>query len=385
MVRSLASVVLLCFALNSGPLRAQQPVPPLPLNENAALSYWTAFALLPPIDDQLRRKIVSCAAGDVPVDNDLRELVKEGENSLKYLHRGAKIGPCGWGIAFEYGPYAYLPHLGKARELARLALLRARMRFESGQVDGAMDDTIAAIQLSRDAGQEGVIVLLNVVVGFAMETEAIKTVSNSLHLLNPSQRDQFARRLEQIEPKLDMAAALRGEKDVFVGWLVREVEGGGSQDRILDLASGDVDERIIQRVRDASQEAWVGWAKALDAIYDTCYGFMSLPPDEVNTKFGEYVAQLRDEEIGNPLAELFLPALGGARLTEAAYETQKTMLRASFALFAGDHGALDRPEYRDPFGDGPFQWKRVEGGSELISDLNKGGQPIKLFIRGLAR
>ena len=385
MLRSIVSVVSLCFALNIGAIQAQQPVPSNPLNTNAALSYWTAFALLPPIDDQLRKRIASCTSGDAPVDEELRELVKESGNSLNYLHRGAQVEPCGWGIAYEYGPYAYLPHLGKARELALLALLRARIRFESGQVDEAMDDTIAAIQLSRDAGQKDEIVLLNVVVGIAIETEAIKMIAQSLHLLDSSQREQFARRLGQIEPKLDMAVALEGEKNVFAGWMVRETERGGSRDRILDLVSEDVDERIIKRVRDASQEELKKWALELSAFYDTCNGFMPLPPEEVDTRFGEFVAELGEEENANPLAELFLPALGGARLTEAAFETRKTMLRASFALFEGDQGTLDRPEYRDPYGDGPFQWNRVEGGSELISDLKKGGQPIKLFFPGLAR
>ena len=112
---------------------------------------------------------------------------------------------------------------------------------------------------------------------------------------------------------------------------------------------------------------------------------MSLPPEDVNLRFGELVDRLGDDESSNPLAKLFLPALGEARLTEAVFETRKSMLRASFALFADGQNALRRPEFRDPFGDRAFQWAGADGGSELVSDLIKDGQPIKLFIRGLDR
>ena len=44
---------------------------------------------------------------------------------------------------------------------------------------------------------------------------------------------------------------------------------------------------------------------------------------------------------------MFLPALGGARLTEAVYITRSTMLNTAFALFKDGPDALDRPANRD--------------------------------------
>lgn len=383
MARTPALIALLCCTFNCGPLAAQKPLRLEPLNQNAALSYWQAFALLPPIDDEMRKRLASCVAGEAPVDDDLRKLVDSSTNSLTYLYRGARIESCGWGVASENGPYAYLPHLSKARELARVALLRARIRFEAGQVDGGIDDSIAAIQLGRHAGQEGVIVLINILVGFAIESEAIGTIADSLHLLSQAQRNKFARRIDQIQPTLDMTTALQGEKDVFLGWMIRQLESGGSKDLILDLVSGDVDERITNRVNKASQEELLKWARDLGAIYDTGFGIMSLSPDEAMQKADELAAQLGDETTGNPLGELFLPSFGAARQAEAVFVTRKTMLKAAFALFGSDLSVLNRPAYRDPFGDGPLELKRVEGAAELVSDLKRGGEPIKLRVPGL--
>lgn len=384
MPRSIAIVALACLTLTGRNLPAQNPLPINPLNQNAALSYWQAFALLPQIDDEMSKRLSSAACSKSAVDDDLHELIDSSENALQYLHRGARTQACGWGIANENGPYAYLPHLSKARQLALVALLRARIRFDAGQADEGIDDTIAAIQLGRHAGQEGVVVLINILVGFAIETQAIETIAAALHTLSRAQRETFQQRLSQIRPALDMKAALQGEKDVFLGWLIREIESGRSGEAIPALVSGDTDQRITSRVKNASQEQLLVWAKALGGVYDTGCGFMSLSPQDAMTKEKELVAQLGDTTTGNPLGELFLPSFGSARRAEASFLTSKKLLEAAFAVFDGDQAALNRPACLDPFGDGPFELKRVEGGAELVSDLRRGDDPIKLHIPGLA-
>lgn len=384
MAQTVALTTLVCFTLMSGTLMAQKPLPVDPLDNNAALSYWQAFALLPPIDDKTRERMASIMRGDSAVDDDMRKLVAASDNSLVFLYRGASIESCGWGLAFETGPYAYLPHLGKARELSRIALIRARIRFEAGQVEEGMNDTIAAIQLARHAGQDGVIVLINILVGFAIESEAIETIVDSLHRLNQQQRNEFEQRIDQFQPGIDMKAALQGERDVFLGWLIREIESDRSRDRILELASESAEPRTIARVKQASPEQLLDWAKEMGLLYDAVIAAMS-QPDETIATAERLEAQITDQLARNPLAEMFLPAYGPARLAGKRFVTKRTQLAAAFALFRSGPSALDREALRDPFGDGPFQLKRIDDGAELISDLKRGDTPVKLQIPGLPK
>lgn len=384
MARTIALTTLVCFTLMCGTLMAQKPLPLHPLDNNAALSYWQAFALLPPINDKTREQMASIMRGDSAVDDNIRKLVAASDNSLFFLHRGASIGSCGWGLAFETGPYAYLPHLGKARELSRIALIRARIRFEAGQMEEGMNDTIAAIQLGRHAGQDGVIVLINILVGMAIESEAIETIVDSLQHLNQQQRNEFEQRINQFQPAFDMKVALQGERDVFLGWLIREIESDRSRDRIRELASDSAEPKTIARVKLASPEQMLDWAKEMGVLYDAVIAAMS-EPDETIAAAENLDAQITQEVASNPLCEMFLPAFGPARLAGKRFVTKRAQLTAAFALFESGPSALDRAALRDPFGDGPFQLKRLDDGAELISDLKRDDKHIKLQIPGLPK
>lgn len=385
MKRHLLIVVMLSLIFMGRLTSAQDPLPVDPKSHNAALSYWQAFALLPRIEGDVRKRLLPAASGESPVDDELRKLVASSEVSLRYLHRAVKIDACAWGIAYETGPYAYMPHLSKARELARVALLRARIRFENGDVDDAIEDLLATVQLGRHAGQEGVIVLINILVGFAIESQAIESTAFSLHRMDNAQRKKFQRRLEQIEPKLDMQQALRGEKDVFVGWLIREIENNREKDAILNLVTGDMEEAVVSRVKAASHEQLLQYAKDLSGIYDTGFGFMSLSPEVAIEQAEKLGVRLRDEETGNPLGALFLPSFGAARRAEATFMTRQALLNAAFAMALESDEVLKRPEHRDPFGDGPFQMKHVNQDLELISKMKLGDQPVTLKLPALGK
>lgn len=378
-------VVVLGLALHQLPLQAQDLAAAGELDQNAALSYWQAFALMPPIDEALRKQLAEAASGEGEISEDLQQLIADSENALKYLHRGGRCESCSWGIASEEGPYAYLPHLAKARELSRAALLRARIRIEAGQVDQAIDDIVATVQLGRRAGQEGVIVLINILVGMAIEAQAIENLAHTMHLLDQDHRDLLARRLQEVQPALNMEAAIRGEKDVFLGWLIRQLENGGSSDSVLDLVSGDIDEGTIERVKQASPEQLLAWARGLGSYYDEGLEIMRLSPEQADARMKDMGARLADSKSGNPLGLLFLPAFASARHSEAAFLTRKKMLEAALAAFASNSTAFDRPEFHDPFGDGPFQTNRIGGDLEIVSDFKRGDRPVRLRVVSLAR
>src|SRR4051794_26181953 len=141
------------------------------LGQNAALRYWQAFAHLPKLNEGQQALLAEPPSATRP-SAEAAKLAASGKDALLYLHRGAAIGPCDWGLHTEDGPYLLLPHLGKGRDLARLACLKARVDFADGHPGEAVDEAADTIVMGRhlSAGQTAIISYL---VQLAVERTAI--------------------------------------------------------------------------------------------------------------------------------------------------------------------------------------------------------------------
>ena len=118
---------------------------------NAALSYWKAFHFMPRMN-QNEIKVVS--EWKTAKLEDLPPFVEGTPAWLTFLHRGAKIKECNWGQDYdEDGIHHLLPHLDKGRMMTRLALAKARYRFEQADTEGGVEDVLAVLALARHLGR----------------------------------------------------------------------------------------------------------------------------------------------------------------------------------------------------------------------------------------
>src|SRR5947209_3896085 len=85
----------------------------------------------------------------VPLDAAAKKVVDQSSAALDYLHRGAKLDKCDWGLDYDDGIRLLMPHAGKARTLAQLAALRARSEFERGDAKAGVADVVAMLNLAR--------------------------------------------------------------------------------------------------------------------------------------------------------------------------------------------------------------------------------------------
>src|SRR5262249_3802905 len=129
------------------PAVAEAPDAKPNLGDNAALKYWTAFGLLPTLD-QNQQKLLG-QWNTAPLDEAARQLIDRSRGSLLYLHRGAKLRRCDWSVDYEDGIRLVLPYLSKSRNLASLAALHARHEFEQGHWRAGAEDVTALLQLAR--------------------------------------------------------------------------------------------------------------------------------------------------------------------------------------------------------------------------------------------
>lgn len=163
----------------------------IPVERNAALQYWVAFAFLP---DKEPDWVTAMRSTRNAVADPAAE--QENSSSLRYLHLGAACaGGCfGSRVATEsFGPKALLPHLGSARILTRMALARATWRFEHGRSTDALADCVAVLAMSADLSAGST--LIEFMVAISLQDMALTNIARHLPLCQPDERAGLATRL----------------------------------------------------------------------------------------------------------------------------------------------------------------------------------------------
>jgi hypothetical protein len=374
LVPAVLGTILMCPA--AAP--AASPGEEAALANNAALTYWRAFALMPKLDDDQQAAIRKSLDNLGPVDKTLIPVIESSEPALKELHRGAKLPACVWGTAFDEGPNAMMPHLSKARELARLACLRAHLRFERGQPAGAIDDVTAVMALGRHVGSEGL--LMSLLVDYVVEYQAIWLAAAYLSALQPNALNTLSRNLDDLPALKTIHQAIVTEKEVFLEWAIRELAEEGGKERYLRLF-GNSDDPTVTAIKGLSRTQLRKSLIDLRAFYDKLADIVLLPPEK--TKPAE-AALIADPGLKGPVADLarmLAPGASATRYAEAKYQARLAMLKAAIAVVEHGQQALSQEGHRDPFGDGPFKYSAFEGGFELSSKLtDRQGKPVSLTV-----
>jgi hypothetical protein len=373
-----------------GPLPALAEAPaakPDPGN-NAALKYWQGFALMPRRDKDNERFFSEW--DKVPLDDAAQKMVASSSVALKYLHRGAQIGPCTWGLNLDEGWYCFLPHLDRGRDLSNLACLRIRARFEQGHPGEAAEDVADLIAFARHLGSDDFLIALLVQRG--TEQAAIDLAAPHLAEMDPLTLKRLARRLDDLPPGGSLAAALRMEKEAWLGWFVREVKAiedlppAEQQDRLLRLLgvpdSTPENERQAKEVRALLQVAGNPTPRQLlprieetADYYDEMIKLTAVPLDQAQARATELRRKVKET---NPVGDYILPR--ASLLLERAADMQARMALFRAAVAVAQGGPERLKEVPDPFGQGPFEYRALPKGFELKSKLTVKGQPLTLRV-----
>jgi len=319
---TLASLCLVLAAATAVPdlsATAAERAPAPKRSPNAALVYWQAFALLPDVDAKTDPAANWKKAG---IDDKVRKLLKQADQALRLMHKASTIDTCDWGIDWSDGPGTLLPHLGKARRLARLAMLRARVRLADGQTDTALADIAAALRLGRQVGRDGV--FIEMLVQFAIEGEALEALGAQLPNLTAVQRKALAGQLDRLPAGTDVSQAILAEKAGIVDWMVDRMRAGGR-----DALTATVGQDLAKMPGPLKDKTVAELLALLDDLGDT-YAAVSraaaLPPDQA-------AAKLRQIEKGlgtspNPFVRILLPTVSNIFEKQVALFKQRKALRA---------------------------------------------------------
>ncbi len=211
------------------PVRAAEPAAPVQaevtaeVQPNAAVIYWTAFAALPTITQEQREKMTAAAkATSEPIPDEVRATLPQYETALHEMHRAVQCEACDWQLDYTAGPHLRLPHLQHARDLAWVALVRARVRFAAGENEAAVNDVLDVLRMGRDCGRSPVII--SMLVDVAIERLTFEVLAGHLSQLTPDQLSQLPQRLQALPPTATAAEGFRKESEMFGGWVGRRIE-----------------------------------------------------------------------------------------------------------------------------------------------------------------
>jgi hypothetical protein len=342
------------------------------VSDNAALQYWQAFVMLPALDAD-QEKLLETAL-DAPLNDTAIKLIDQAHASLIFLHRGAKLRKCDWGLDYRDGIRMFLPHVAKARTLSRLAALDARRAFEADQGHRARDDAFGMFALARQVGGDHT--LVSMLVCYNIEELAIDVVAPYLPEVNASYEDAVAM-FESLPPSPPISQGVLCEQQMALSIIDQlkkaEEQRPGAWQKVWHSMLGKDASGPLKDVE--SLDKLVEMMEEFQTVFDELAQLTTLPPQEFDAKYPAFVQRA---EATSPVAKLLLPAMQKVITAQRHSQARTAMLLAAIAVVEG--GPEKLATIKDPFGDGPFEYQKLDKGFELSSKLQQQDKPVTLVI-----
>lgn len=367
-----AALVPICLLL--APLAgAQVPDSSPHTSGNAALQYWQAFALLPTLDKEDEEVVGNWKTVSLD-DPRVKKIVEGSRTSLMFLHRGAGVTNCDWGLKYDDGMGMLMPHMTRARDLARLAALRGRYEFERGNWKVGRDDARAIVTLGRHVGREPVLIAR--LVDYLIEDLAIDLIAPYV-IEHKAPYPQVLAMFETLPPGATLPQTILVEKKYMCQWAIGKIK---EEEQRKKGAGLELWKKFIEGAEDAEAlskmenvEDVLTRIEEVLPVYDELAGIAALPKEEFDARYPKFKEQAKGK---NPVVGVLLPAMDKVLAKEHRHKARFAMLFAAIAV--AQDGGEKLKEIKDPYGDGPFEYKPLDKGFELKSKLIFEGQRVTL-------
>jgi hypothetical protein len=160
-----------------------------------------------------------------PLTPEMQKLVAEylsdNAESLRLLHQAASMKSCRYPIDLTNGVRTLMPHLGSARQAARLFELESIQYTEEQQPRPAVESVVASLDASRSLNQEPTLISYLVLVACQDITlDSLERILNRMSLTD-AQLTKLAAAIQESENQQAFTRAFAGERcmhvDVFQG------------------------------------------------------------------------------------------------------------------------------------------------------------------------
>jgi hypothetical protein len=373
MSRSIFAALVPTFLWLAPLVHAQAPDPKPDTSGNAAIQYWQAFALMPTLDKDDEKLLENW--NTVPLDDpQVKKLLEGSQASLMFLQRGAAMKSCDWGLKYDDGMGMLMPHMSRARDLARLAALRGRNEYERGSWKIGRNDAMAIVTLGRHVGQEPV--LIGRLVGILIEDVAIDLVAPYV-IEHKAPYPQAVAMFEALPSAASLSQTIFIEKKYMCQWAIDKLKEeekrkkGAGLELWKKFLEGAPDAEALLKIDNLDEV--LKQIETMLPVYDELAGIVALPKAEFDARYPKFREQAK---AANPVVGVLLPAMDKLLDKDNRHKARFALLFAAIAV--AQDGPEKLKEIKDPYGDGPFEYKALDKGFELKSKLMFEGEPVKL-------
>lgn len=377
---------------------------PYRTNINPALLYYQAFLLAPsPMSAADWDYLGSKAGRSQNFPSRFDKIFSSYDNQFKMVCEAVHATqPCDWGIDQSAGPATLLPHLAKAKAVVVAAQMRAIWHLQHGRQAAARNDLLGAFVLARNTARDST--LIGVLVQQALEAIVYSTLADNFGEFTPTTLKQLDEGFKSAPSFISVASAMDMEKTNGPDFWKHKIEqlrqaNPGNNAKVMDdirasfersgLQYSDYDTEkpdtnFWQKIVVASggtSEGVLKLVREIESLYPRLAKILSLPPNEFAEQIKKFDAQVK--QLRNPLIPALFPEPLRPQEREFKIRAWEAMFQAAVEYKL--HGKEGLKSVPDPFGNGPFIFKRfvfqgVDRGFELKSAYAGLGYPCALIF-----
>jgi hypothetical protein len=376
---------------------------PSATNINPALLYYQAFLVAPDLPQADSDYLWTKEWQGHELPERYGKLMAGYDNEFKLVRQAARSAvPCDWGIDMSEGPAALLPHLARSKAVVQTAKFRALWALQQGRQTDAREELVAALVLGRNGARDGT--LISTLVQIAVESIDCRTVAELFGQFSPENLQQLLDGFDAAPARRTVADCIATEKAFFLDWIVRRIVA-------LQQANPGDDAKVMNGIRELLASALEApadgeqplpansWERIVKAAGGTSAGVvrlihelepheqqlavvLALPHGEYEGRMEQLMAEIQRSP--NPLLALLFPPWEKVRSRDLMGLMNLAMVRAAVEYKL--HGEAGLQSVTDPWGQGPFEFKRfvfqgVDRGFELKSACRKNGWPeVLIFV-----
>jgi hypothetical protein len=297
---------------------------------------------------------------------------------MELLRAAAKADYCDWGtgeITFETG----LPHVGKAQDLAKLALWAAGYRFSTDPA-GA----IGVLGMRAKLGHHVSDTLLGALVAASIERGANGLLQQHAGAMDAGTLHAATNFIGGSTLDADLTRAMLGEMS-GVESMGRKLAGLSTEERIKMIlpfnGNGEmtpeksaIKAQVETLCRDSHRlDAEIAFIRGIEAKMADA---MRLPEAEFQSWWQGVENELNDD---HPLAKVTLPSIAAIQGRVQQSRVERTLLTAGADILQNGPAQVGR--YRDPATGSPLQYVPTSSGFELRSPYLAKGKPVTMEFK----